>query len=84
MQHTNEFFTEQTQNITVSATDAQLVDFLYKLGNGASMARVIDLELQPDAPRMHLNGNIRIVASYQKNPKAAPVNNLKSTTAPAK
>jgi hypothetical protein len=84
MQHTNEFFTEQTQNITVSATDAQLVDFLYKLGNGASMARVIDLELQPDAPRLRLNGNIRLVASYQKNPKAAPDNSLKSTTANAK
>jgi hypothetical protein len=84
MTHTNEFFTEQTQNINVSATDAQLVDFLYKLGNGASMARVIDLELQPDSPRMHLTANIRLVASYQKNPKAAPANNLKSPTANAK
>lgn len=80
MMHTNEFFTERTQNITISATDAQLVDFLYKLGNGASMARVIDLELQPDAPRLHLIGNIRLVASYQNNPKP----NLKSTTAKAK
>jgi type II secretory pathway component PulM len=81
MTHTNEFFTEQTQNINVSATDAQLVDFLYKLGNGASMSRVIDLELQPDGAKMRLIGNIRLVASYQKNPKAAPANNLKSTTA---
>jgi type II secretory pathway component PulM len=81
MTHTNEFFTEQTQNINVSATDAQLVDFLYKLGNGASMSRVIDLELQPDGAKMHLVGNIRLVASYQKNPKAAPANNLKSTNA---
>ncbi len=40
MTHTNEFFTEQTQNINVSATDSQLVDFLYKLGNDASMVRV--------------------------------------------
>jgi Tfp pilus assembly protein PilO len=84
MQHTNEFFTEQTQNITVSATDAQLVDFLYKLGNGASMARVIDLELQPDGTKLKLNAQIRLVASYQKNPKAAPANNLKSTTAKPK
>lgn len=84
MTHTNEFFTEQTQNINVSATDAQLVDFLYKLGNSASMARVIDLELQPDGPKLNLNANIRLVASYQKNPKPAPANNLKSTTATAK
>ena len=71
--HTNDaFFIEQVQNINVVATDQQLVDFLYKLGSGASMIRVRDLELQPDGPRLHLNANIRLVASYQKNP-AAPV-----------
>jgi Tfp pilus assembly protein PilO len=83
MTHTNEFFTEQTQNINVSATDAQLVDFLYKLGNGASMSRVIDLELQPDSQKLHLTANIRLVASYQTNPRTSPANNLKSTTANA-
>ena len=36
------------QNINVIADDEQLVDFLYKLGSGASMIRVRDLELQPD------------------------------------
>jgi Tfp pilus assembly protein PilO len=69
--HTNDaFFIEQVQNINVVATDQQLVDFLYKLGSGASMIRVRDLELQPDGPRLHLNANIRLVASYQKNPFA--------------
>ncbi len=69
--HTNDaFFIEQVQNINVVATDQQLVDFLYKLGSGASMIRVRDLELQPDGPRQHLNANIRLVASYQKNPTA--------------
>jgi Tfp pilus assembly protein PilO len=83
MTHTNEFFTEQTQNINVVATDQQLVDFLYKLGSGSSMVRVIDLELQPDGPHQHLNANIRLVASYQKNPKkTAP--DLKTATARAK
>jgi hypothetical protein len=57
------------------------VDFLYKLGSGASMIRVRDLELQPDAPHQHLNGNIRLVASYQKNPAAG---NLKPATVKAK
>ena len=42
------FFVEQVQNINVLANDEQLVDFLYKLGSGASMIRVRDLELQPD------------------------------------
>jgi Tfp pilus assembly protein PilO len=75
------FFIEQVQNIKVIADDRQLVDFLYKLGSGASMIRVRDLELQPDTPRQRLNANIRLVASYQKNPAA---NNLKSATAKAK
>ncbi len=47
------------------------MDFLYKLGSGASMIRVRDLELQPDPPRQRLSANIRLVASYQKNSTAA-------------
>lgn len=79
--HTNDtFFVEQVQNINVIADDQQLVDFLYKLGSGASMIRVRDLELQPDASHQHLNANIRLVASYQKSPSS----NLKSATAKAK
>jgi hypothetical protein len=42
---------------------------------------VRDLELQPDTPRQHLNANIRLVASYQKN---APADTLKPATAKAK
>jgi type II secretory pathway component PulM len=61
--HTNQFFMEQMQNISAIADDKQLVDFLYKLGSGSSMTRVIDLELQPDAAKQHLNANIRLVAS---------------------
>jgi type II secretory pathway component PulM len=70
MMTTNQFFVNQIQNIQFSATEAQLVDFLYKLGNSAAMIRVRDLELQPDQPRQRLNANIRLMASYQKNPKA--------------
>ena len=72
MMHTNQFFVEQVQNISVVATEEQLVDFLYKIGSGASTIRVRDLELQPDAPRQRLTANIRLVASYQKNPQPAP------------
>lgn len=66
MTRANQFFTEQTQNLNVIATDGELVDFLYKLGNDISMVRVLDLEIQPDAMRQHLNANLRLVASYQK------------------
>jgi type II secretory pathway component PulM len=85
--HTNDaFFVEQIQNITVQATDGQLVDFLYKLGSGASMIRVRDLELQPDGQHYHLNANIRLVASYQKNPEPNPGSHAgpKTSTASSK
>jgi len=80
MTRTNDaFFVEQIQNINVSATDDQLVDFLYKLGSDVSMIRVRDLEMQPDPPHQKLNANIRLVASYQRS---AP-GNLKTATATA-
>lgn len=75
------FFVEQVQNINVIADDEKLVDFLYKLGSGASMIRVRDLELQPDGAKQRLNANIQLVASYQKSDKAAA---LKPATAKAK
>ena len=74
---TNEFFVELGRNINVVATDEQLVDFLYKLGSGASMIRVRDLELQPDPAHQHLNANIWLVASYQK---MGTTNHLKTAT----
>ena len=81
MTRTNDaFFVEQIQNINVSATDDQLVDFLYKLGSDVSMVRVRDLELQPDPPHQKLIANIKLVASYQRNAPAS----LKTTTANVK
>lgn len=75
-QHTNDqFFIEQEQNINVSAPEAPLVDFLYKLGSSSSMMRVRDLTMQPDPPRQRLSADIRLVASYQKNPTAAAASN---------
>ncbi|HVU09145.1 MAG TPA: hypothetical protein VHG89_11445 [Verrucomicrobiae bacterium] len=78
--HTNQFFIELTQNLNVVADDQQLVDFLYKLGSSVSMVRVRNLELQPDASHQHLNANMQLIASYQKNPQT----NSKSATAKAK
>jgi hypothetical protein len=80
VEHTNDaFYVEQVQSISVVATDQQLVDFLYQLGNDPSMIRVRDLELQPDGPRQHLEASIQLVASYEKT----PAKNLKNSTASA-
>jgi Tfp pilus assembly protein PilO len=82
MRTNDQFFVEQVQNINVIALEEQLVDFLYKLGSGASMIRVRDLEMQPDGPRQRLSANIKLVASYQKNPASAPA--AKPSTVKAK
>ena len=79
--HTNDaFFVEQNANVTVTATDEELVDFLYKLGTGASAVRVRELELQLDPSRQKLNARIQFVASYQRNAPAGS----KNSTANAK
>ena len=78
--HTNDaFYVERVENINVLATDEQLVNFLYQLGNDPAMIRVRDLELQPDPPRQRLNASVTLVASYQKTPGK----NLKNATASA-
>ncbi|HEV2454513.1 MAG TPA: hypothetical protein VGY98_09635 [Verrucomicrobiae bacterium] len=67
--HTNDaFYVERVENISVKATDEQLVNFLYQLGNDPAMIRVWDLELHPDGPRQRLEAGIGLVASYQKTP----------------
>ncbi|MGA2866084.1 MAG: hypothetical protein ABSF95_16550 [Verrucomicrobiota bacterium] len=70
----NQFFLEQSQTVTTTAKEQQLIAFLYNLGSSNSLIRVRDLGLRPDAPRQQLNANIKLVASYQKNlpVRAAP------------
>jgi hypothetical protein len=68
---TNQFFVEWTQTVQVQAGEKQLVDFLYHLGSDDSMIRVRALSVHPDASRQQLNANITLVASYQRNPRAA-------------
>ncbi len=66
---TNAYFDEQTVVIGVNTGDKELVDFLVALGSGNSMIRAKDLDLRPDPSQLKLNGNITLVASYQKKPK---------------
>ena len=58
--------------LTIQSSEAQLVDFLYKLGDGNSLIRVRALSLRPDAPRQALAGSLTLIASYQKKPSARP------------
>ncbi|MEI6781109.1 MAG: hypothetical protein WCQ21_09345 [Verrucomicrobiota bacterium] len=82
---TNQFFLELAQQVSVQSGEAQLVDFLYNLGSGNSLIRVRDLALRPDPPRQQLSGNVKLVASYQKNlpKKAAPAANPPTAQAKA-
>jgi hypothetical protein len=83
---TNDFFVEQSQTIGVSATEAQLVNFLNLLGVGESLVRVRALTLRPDQPHYRLAGSITLVASFQRKkmastPAARPVASAAATTA---
>jgi hypothetical protein len=78
--HTNDaFYVERVENITVKATDEQLVNFLYQLGNDPAMIRVWDLDLHPDGARQRLDAGVGLIASYQKTPGKS----LKNATASA-
>jgi hypothetical protein len=70
---TNQFFLELSQGITLESEESQLVDFLYNLGSADSLIRVRDLSLRPDPPRQKLVAQVKLVASFQKNPSAKPV-----------
>jgi hypothetical protein len=74
---TNEFFLEQSQQISTLSEEGALVDFLYNLGSGSSLIRVRDLTLRPDPQRTRLTASIKLVASYQKT-------STRAATAPAK
>ena len=75
---TNQFFEEQSGIINVTTEEKSLVDFLYNLGIGRSLIRVRSFTLNPDPPRHKLQGNVTLVASYQKK---APTRVVPSATA---
>jgi len=79
---TNMNFFEKAQALTVNAGETNLVDFLFNLGEGASLIRVRDISLRPaDPARSGLTANMKLVASYQK--KSPPPKPATTTNAPA-
>lgn len=72
--NTNSFYEDRNLTIRITASENELVDFLYKLGSGGSAIRVSDLSLKPDPSQTKLLGTITLVASYQStdNSKSRP------------
>jgi len=63
----NEFFQEQFIDLGVNPTgDKELIDFLLAVANSELMIRVKDITLSPDPANSRLQGNMRLVASFQK------------------
>ncbi len=63
---TNAFFEEKSRMITVVTGEKELVNFLVSLGSTNSMIRVRTMTLKPDQSGTRLQGNITLVASYQR------------------
>src|SRR6185436_14787151 len=80
---TNATFEEQTMQIAVKTGERELVDFLYNLGTRNSMIRVRTMNLQPDPTRLRLQGQIALVASYQKKPPPRTIATATGTNRPA-
>ena len=77
----NAFFEEQSVFVTVSTTETNLIDFLYSLGSDNSLIRVRSMTLRPDQPRYRVQGDMTLVASFQKKQPTRVTTT--TTTAPA-
>ena len=64
--HPTQFFIEKSQPLILSSKEDELVDFLFKLGDGNSLIRVRGLSVRPDPPRQNLSTTVTLVASFQK------------------
>jgi hypothetical protein len=69
---TNAFFDEQSLVVTYDTKYGPLINFLVNLAEDESMIRVRHMDVKPDLSRQRLQGNITLVASYQKSRPNAP------------
>jgi hypothetical protein len=81
MTRTNEFFIEQSQNVTTLSGESELIEFLYDLGSGNSTIRVRDLTIRPDPQRYKLSSTIKLVSSYRLKTPAGKKKSRPATTA---
>lgn len=81
MTRTNEFFIEQSQNVTTLSGESELIAFLYELGSGNSTIRVRDLTIRPEPQRFKLSSTIKLVSSYRQKAPAGKKKARPATTA---
>lgn len=71
---TNAFFDEQSLVVSYDAGYHELINFVVSLAEHESMIRVRQMDVKPDGGRHRLQGNITLVASYQKSRPGAATN----------
>jgi Tfp pilus assembly protein PilO len=64
--NTNDFFEEKGRVISITGEEKSIVNFLTSLSTGNYIIRVRSMSLKPHTDMMHLQGNLTLVASYQK------------------
>jgi hypothetical protein len=70
---TNEFFDERTLTLTLNPTGPdELIRFLESVAPDELVIRVRELDLRPDPSQTRLQGSMKLVASFQKNPPVKP------------
>ena len=74
---TNAFFDEQSLVVGYDTGYKELISFLVGLTEHESNIRVRQMDVKRDPSNQRLQGNITLVASYQKTRAAAPVNQPK-------
>ncbi len=80
----NAFFEEQSVFITVNTGETNLIDFLYSLGSDNSLIRVRSMTLRPDQPRFRIQGDMTLVASFQKKQPTRVTTTTTTAPAPSK
>ena len=68
----DQFFIEQSQAVTLTAREENMVNFLFQLSANNALISVRDLVMRPDQPRQQINANLKLVASYQKKTPTKP------------
>ena len=69
---TNAYFDEQSLVVSYDTGYQPLINFLVGLAEHESMIRVRHMDVKPDASRQRLQGNLTLVASYQKGRPSPP------------